>query len=140
MSFGDNIFPAGTTATIKDEPSGSATALVGLKSIGGNESTIAFGDITGLGDTTLKKRPARIDPGTCTLTFFLDDTSGQLATLKGKRDSKQKVTVTINLPGTFDDVTPLLPPITGYLSTVGNPEVAAGDEALTYTIGIQVTA
>jgi hypothetical protein len=138
----DIVFPAGTTATIKDEPSGSPTALSNLRSIGGNESTIAFGDITALSDSTLKKRPARIDPGTLTLTFLLDDTaagSNQVATLKTKRDSKQKVTLSVNLPGSWDDSTALIS-YTGYLSSVGYPEIAMGDEPLTYTVGLQVTA
>lgn len=138
----DIVFATGTTATIKDEPSGTATALDNLISIGGNESVIAFGDITALADGTLKKRPARIDPGTVQFTFFLDDTvtaTNQLTTLKGKRDSKQKVTIAVDLPGSIDTTTKIIS-YTGYLSSVGNPEVAASDEALRYTVGLQVTA
>lgn len=138
----DPVFPAGTTATIKDEPSGSPTTLTKLRSIGGNESTIAFGDVTDLSDSTLKKRPSRIDPGSLVLTFVLDDTaaaSNQVTTLMAKRDAKQQVTIVVNLPGSWDDATPLIT-YTGYLSSVGLPEITMGDEPLTYTVGLQKTA
>ena len=136
------ILPAGSSATIKEEPSGSATALSNLKMVGGNDGTMSFADITALADTTLKKFPSRLDPGTVQLTFFLDDTApatNQITDLKSKRDAKTKVTIAVNLPGTFDDTTKIIT-YTGYIATVSNPEVGAADDALQYTVTLQVSA
>lgn len=136
------LLPVGTTATLKDEPSGSPAALTNLRGVGGNEGTMSFADVTALADSTLKRLPARLDPGTVQITFYLDDTAvatNQLAALKAKRDAKQKVTVAVNLPGSFDDASTLIS-YTGYIATVSNPEIMAGDDALTYTITIQISA
>jgi hypothetical protein len=136
------VLPAGTSATIKDEPSGSPTALDNLKTIGGNDGTMAFADVTALADSTLKKLPSRLDPGTVQLTFYLDDTApatNQINGLKTKRDAKTKVTIAVNLPGAFDDSTKIIT-YTGYIATVSNPEIGSTDDALQYSVTLQVSA
>ena len=137
---GDLILPAGTTATYTIG-AGTATTANYLKSVGANEATTAMADVTALADTVLKKKPARVDPGTTDFTFFLDNTAvatNQLNTFKSARDNKSKVVFTINLPDPFDDTTTWIS-YTGYISSISQPEVAAGDEPLTYTVGLQVS-
>lgn len=136
------ILPAGTTATIADLPSGSPTSLANLKTIGGNDATMAFADVTALADSELKRLPSRIDPGTVQFTFFLDDTAtatNQLTTLRGKQTAKTKVRIAVDLPGAIDATTKIIQ-YDGYISTVGSPEVGSTDDALQYTVTLQVSS
>ena len=136
------ILSAGTTATIADLPSGSPTSLDNLKTIGGNDATMAFADVTALADSTLKRLPSRIDPGTVQFTFFLDDTAtatNQLKTLRDKQSAKTKVRIAVDLPGAIDATTKIIQ-YDGYIATIGSPEVGATDDALQYTVTLQVSS
>jgi len=139
--MGEPVFSSGATATLKDEPSGTPVTLNNIKTISGNDAVIAFGDVTTIDLLKLKKRPNRDDPGTITLTFLLTDdaiATNQMVTLRTKRTNRQKVTLTVNLPGSWDDGSSIIS-YTGYLSSFGQPEISVSDEALTYTVGLQVT-
>jgi len=136
------VLPAGSTASVATLTSGSpgaATAISNLISIGGLTLTKNMADVTGLSDTKIQRLPARVDEGTVQLTIFLDDTttaSNQYTSLKNRLTGGTHTRITINLPGaTIDDMYIY----DGYVTEVGNPEIAAGDEALRYTVTLQIS-
>lgn len=140
----DNVvFAAGTTATYKNNgTAGAGTALDGLISIGGNSKTRTDTDITDLSGLVIRKRPVRTDPGTVAFNFLVKDTApatNQWTTLSALVDAGTLVDVTVNLPGTFDNTTPLFPTFTGYLKEITTPEIATGDDRLSYTVTMQQT-
>jgi hypothetical protein len=137
---GDIQLPAGTTvqATIG---TGTATAVSNLKSIGSNEAARAMADVTGLSDTAIKRKPARKDPGTVEFVIYVDNTApatNSYTTWTAARDAGSKTTLAVNLPDSFDDSTPLFS-YTGYVASVTTPEIAAGDDALTFSVNLQVS-
>ena len=132
--MGNILLATGTTATIGPRGGSSPATISYLKSIGGNTQTTATADVSGLADTTLVKAPARLDPGAIQLTLFLDSTtsaSNQFTTFKGYQTGKTAVTVTITLPGSIVDT---FEQFSGYITEMTTPELAAGDDALTYTM------
>lgn len=145
------IFPAGTTATLQywltadtTTATGTSVTLANIKTITSNEGTLGFGDVTPVGTTgKLIKRPSkREEPGTFSITFFLDDTTtatNQYKILKDRKNTYLRNTVTVNLPGSFDDTTSPLDPLVGFISGITTPEISQSDEALTYTVNFQVT-
>lgn len=147
----DIVFPAGTTATLQywltadtSTASGTSVSLANVKTITANESTLGFGDVTPVSTSgKLIKRPSkREEPGTFSITFFLDDTTtatNQYKVLKDRKATYLRNTVTVNLPGSFDDTTSPLDPLVGYISGITTPEVSQSDEGLTYTVNFQVT-
>jgi hypothetical protein len=140
----DNVvFAAGTTATYKNPTStGTAVALDGLISIGANPKTRTDTDITELSGLILRKRPVRTDPGTVSLTFNMKDTApstNQFTVLSALVDAGTLIDVIVNLPGTFDNTTQLIPVLTGYLKDITTPEIATGDDKLTYSVTLQQT-
>jgi hypothetical protein len=131
------VVPAGSTATIKVLTAGSAgtaSDLTNLKSVGGSTVTRSMADVTALADTTLQRIPSRNDRGTLQLTFFLTDTAtatNQITDLKTKLTSGTHCRINVNLPGsTIDDMFQY----DGYITEVGEPEIGASDDALTYTV------
>lgn len=147
----DVVFPAGTTATLQywlttdtASASGTSVSLANIKTITANEGTLGFGDVTPVGTTgKLIKRPSkREEPGTFSITFFLDDTTtatNQYKVLKDRKATYLRNTVTVNLPGSFDDTTSPLDSLVGFISGITTPEISQSDEALTYTVNFQVT-
>ena len=147
----DVIFPAGTTASLQywlaadtTTATGTSVTLANVKTISANEGTLGFGDISAVDRTgLLPKRPSkRIEPGTFYITFFLDDTTtatNQYKVLKDRRLTYLRNTVTLNLPGSFDDSTSPLDSLVGFISGLTTPEISQSDEALTYTVNFQVT-
>lgn len=137
--MGSILLSTGTSATIGPRGGSSPSQVSFLKSIGGNEQITSMSDVSALLDGTLVKAPNRLDPGTIQLTLFLDSTAGgsnQWTTLKGYQTNKTAVTITLTLPGS---ITGIIPPFSGYVSGVTTPEMAAGDDAMTYTITITLS-
>lgn len=136
------VLPAGSTASVATLTAGSpgaATAISNLISIGGLTLTKNMADVTGLSDTKIQRLPSRVDEGTVQLTIFLDDTataSNQYTSLKGRLTGGTHTRITINLPGSGIDDMYIYD---GYVTEVGNPEIAAGDEALRYTVTLQIS-
>lgn len=134
------LIAVGSSATIDNAGGSTPTNLTNLISIGGNTATMSMADVSGVADSTLAKLPARIDPGTVQLTFFLDDTAtatNQLTALKTRMTGKTKSVIVVNLPGTTVDT---LLTWTGYITEVTTPEVGASDDAMRYTVTLTVSA
>lgn len=134
------LIAVGSSATIDNFGGSTPTNLTNLISIGGNTSTMSMADVSGVADSTLAKLPARIDPGTVQLTFFLDDTAtatNQLTALKTRMTGKTKSVIAVNLPGSSVDT---LLTWTGYITEVTTPEVGASDDAMRYTVTLTVSA
>lgn len=127
--------PTGTTATLAVN-GGSASALTKLKSIGGNTRTTNFADITALADTEIQRIPSRIDPGTVQITGYVNYTTDNYATFKTAQDNHHVVSLAIDLPGSASPS----PTFVGYVSDVSTPEIAAGDDGLTFTATIQISS
>jgi hypothetical protein len=147
----DVVFPAGTTATLQywlaadtTTATGTSVTLANVKTITANEGTLGFGDITPVATTgKMIKRPSkREEPGTFSITFFLDDTTtatNQYKVLKDRKNTYLRNTITVNLPGSFDDSTSPVDSLVGFVSGITTPEISQSDEALTYTVNFQVT-
>jgi hypothetical protein len=141
------VLAIGATATIatvtisgSTETTGTPTALANLISVGPNSATIATSDQTGLADATLVKYPARIDPGTVQLEFFLDDTgtsTNQLTLFRARLTGKTKSVVAVDFTGTTIDT---LITYTGYITDVTSPNVAAGDDTLKYQVTMTISS
>jgi len=125
------VFAVGTRASYQAYDNagaltGTATTFLNLRGIGAGSKTRTVADVTSIQDTNIKRRPAKRDPGTVSLTLGL---------------------IAIDLPGVFDDatttpsVTSALYTFDGFISSISTPEISAGsDEMLTYTVEIQRTA
>lgn len=134
------LIAVGSSATIDNAGGSTPTNLTNLISIGGNTATMSMADVSGVADSTLARLPARIDPGTVQLTFFLDDTAtatNQLTALKTRMTGKTKSVIAVNLPGSSVDT---LLTWTGYITEVTTPEVGASDDAMRYTVTLTVSA
>lgn len=140
LAAGASASIATITASGGIETTGSASSLTNLVSIGSTSATAATSDQTGLSDTTLVKYPARIDPGTVQLEFFLDDTAtatNQLTAFRSKLTGKTKCVVTVDFSGTAIDT---LLSYTGYVTDVTTPNIAAGDDTLKYTVTLTISS
>jgi hypothetical protein len=139
------VLPLGTTVTLTPA-TGSAITLNAL-SVTGTTRSVAMADVTALSDYILKKLPSRVDPGTVQFEVYLDDTATASNSLKTLRDWQatvtgssigyNSVTLSINFPGSTIDA---LVSYQGYIMEVTEPSVAVGDEALRFSVTIQVTA
>jgi hypothetical protein len=139
------VLPLGTTVTLTPA-TGTAITLNAL-SVTGTTRSVAMADVTALSDYILKKLPSRVDPGTVQFEVFLEDTATATNTLKTLRDWQatvtgssigyNSVTLSINFPGSTIDA---LVSYQGYIMEVTEPSVAVGDEALRFSVTIQVTA
>lgn len=136
------VLPAGSTvtyATLTSGVPGGTTTISNVVSVGGGAYTKNTADVTGLADTTIQRLPARGDSGTVQLTIFLDDTAtatNQYTVLKGRMTSGTHTRISVNLPGaTIDD----LQPYDGYITEVTTPEIASSDDALRYTVTLQLS-
>lgn len=139
------VLPLGTTATLTPA-SGSAITLKAI-SVTGATRSVAMADITALSDYVIKRLPSRVDPGTVQFELYLDDTAtatNDLKTLKdwqatvtGSSIGYNSVTLALNFPGSAIDS---LISYQGYIMEVTDPTVSAGDEALRFTVTMQVTA
>ena len=139
------VLPLGTTVTLTPA-TGTAITLNAL-SVTGTTRSVAMADVTALSDYILKKLPSRVDPGTVQFEVYLDDTATATNSLKTLRDWQatvtgssigyNSVTLSINFPGSTID---LLVSYQGYIMEVTEPSVAVGDEALRFSVTIQVTA
>jgi len=106
--------------------------------------------VTSIQDTDIKRRPAKRDPGTVTLTLGLMDTAkatNEWTVLEGFWKNGTMLQVAIDLPGTFDDATttptttPAMYSFDGFIVSISTPEISAGsDDMLTYTVEMQRTA
>jgi hypothetical protein len=125
---------------------GTAITLNAL-SVTGTTRSVAMADVTALSDYILKKLPSRVDPGTVQFEVYLDDTATASNTLKTLRDWQatvtgssigyNSVTLSINFPGSTIDA---LVSYQGYIMEVTEPSVSVGDEALRFSVTIQVTS
>jgi hypothetical protein len=141
------LFSTGTTAKLAEQagdgtfPAG--TDLPNLRSITGNTVTMSFSEVTALSDKRIRRRPARLDPGTVSLSFTATDKTvadNQLTTLRAKMEGKKRYKITVDIQGAdsvFDDTTPLIS-FEGYFSSVGTPSINIDDNVLTYEVGFQV--
>ena len=139
------VLPLGTTVTLTPA-TGTAITLNAL-SVTGSTRSVAMADVTALSDYILKKLPSRVDPGTVQFEVYLDDTATATNSLKTLRDWQatvtgssigyNSVTLSINFPGSTIDA---LISYQGYISEVTEPSVSVGDEALRFSVTIQVTA
>jgi len=139
------VLPLGTTVTLTPA-TGTAITLNAL-SVTGTTRSVAMADVTALSDYILKKLPSRVDPGTVQFEVYLDDTATATNHLKTLRDWQatvtgssigyNSVTLSINFPGSTIDA---LVSYQGYISEVTEPSVSVGDEALRFSVTIQVTS
>ena len=139
------VLPLGTTVTLTPA-TGTAITLNAL-SVTGTTRSVAMADVTALSDYILKKLPSRVDPGTVQFEVYLDDTATATKSLKTLRDWQatvtgssigyNSVTLSINFPGSTID---LLVSYQGFIMEVTEPSVSVGDEALRFSVTIQVTA
>ena len=139
------VLPLGTTVTLTPA-TGTAITLNAL-SVTGTTRSVAMADVTALSDYILKKLPSRVDPGTVQFEVYLDDTATASNTLKTLRDWQatvtgssigyNSVTLSINFPGSTIDA---LVSYQGYIMEVTEPSVSVGDEALRFSVTIQVTS
>ena len=139
------VLPLGTTVTLTPA-TGTAITLNAL-SVTGSTRSVAMADVTALSDYILKKLPSRVDPGTVQFEVYLDDTATASNSLKTLRDWQatvtgssigyNSVTLSINFPGSTIDA---LVSYQGYIMEVTEPSVSVGDEALRFSVTIQVTA
>ena len=139
------VLPLGTTVTLTPA-TGTAITLNAL-SVTGTTRSVAMADVTALSDYILKKLPSRVDPGTVQFEVYLDDTATATNSLKTLRDWQatvtgssigyNSVTLSINFPGSTIDA---LVSYQGFIMEVTEPSVSVGDEALRFSVTIQVTA
>lgn len=139
------VLPLGTTVTLT--PATGVAITLNALSVTGTTRSVAMADVTALSDYILKKLPSRVDPGTVQFEVYLDDTATATNSLKTLRDWQatvtgssigyNSVTLSINFPGSTIDA---LVSYQGYIMEVTEPSVAVGDEALRFSVTIQVTA
>lgn len=139
----DPLFPHGTTATIKDEPSGTATSLVNLIDIGARTRTKPMARVDGLGDTEEKFKPiSKSNLGEVQFVFQFDDetiATNQFKLLETRWTNSQLVTISPNYPGAFDNTTKLVE-YKGYIMNI--EEQGANRDAtdpMRYTVTLKVT-
>lgn len=140
----DVVFPQGTTVEMATQATGgtwgTATPLPNLRSLNGNTRTMSFSDTTSLSDNRIRRRPARMDYGTLSMEFALVDdptATNQLKTLRDALEARQRHKLTVKLPGTFDDTTPLIE-YEGFFSSVSTPDVRIDDNLMSYSVTFQV--
>lgn len=137
-----NVLGPGSTAayaTLSSSTVGTTAALNGLISIAANARSTTFADVTALSDTKMQRVPVRNDPGTVQFTLYLDDTataSNLLTLLDTRRTSKVHTRVTVDLGGANIDTIAVYD---GYISEIGYPDIGATDEALRYTVTLQLS-
>lgn len=133
------VLPAGSSLVATYSGTGSPLT-VNVVSITGATKSTAMAETTLLSDTSLKRIPSRIDPGTVSFECYLDDTataSNHLTYLKTCQTGKTSVALAVGLAGTsVDDLLAW----SGYISEVTDPTIALGDDVLRFTITLQVTA
>ena len=133
------VLPAGSTMTATYTGTGSPITL-NLTSITGATKSTAMAEITLLSESTLKRIPSRLDPGTVQFECYLDDTasaSNHITYLKTCQTDKKSVVLAVGFPGTtVDDLLAW----TGYISEVTDPQIALGDDVLRFSVTLQVTA
>jgi len=149
------VFAVGTKASYQAYDNtgaltGTATNFLNLRGIGAGSKTRTIADVTSIQDTNIKRRPAKRDPGTVTLTLGLTDVAkatNEWTVLEKFWSDGTMLQIAIDLPGSFDDAatTPTASPamytFDGFISSISTPEISAGsDEMLTYTVEIQRTA
>lgn len=139
----DPLFAQGTTATIKDEPSGTATTLLNLIDIGGRSRTKPTARVDGLSDTEEKfKVISKANLGELQLVFQFDDdaiATNQFKLLETRWTNNQLVTVSPNYPGAFDNTTKLVE-YKGYITNI--EEQGASRDAtdpMRYTVTLKLT-
>lgn len=137
------LFPAGTTATLADLPAGTPTGISGLKALGENTKEMKLGNVQGLADVQVIEVPTGvIEPGEIEVTVFLDDTAPTTnfwTVIDTKTGSGQKVSLQVDLPGSFDATTKLIPAIQGYIKTRTTPAIEVGDDALSFKFNIRAS-
>ena len=149
------VFAVGTKATYQAYDNtgaltGTATQFGNLRGIGAGTKTRTVADVTSIQDADIKRRPAKRDPGTVSLTLGLMDTAkatNEWTVLEGFWKNGTMLQVAIDLPGTFDDATttptttPAMYSFDGFIVSISTPEISAGsDDMLTYTVEMQRTA
>lgn len=138
----DPIFAIGTTATIKEMPSGTPETLVNLRGITPYSAPLNFGNVTELADGEMISKPGRAVPGEITLSFTMTDetiATNQLTTLRTKKAGKKLYELTIDAPGAFDATTkPFV--VKGYIKDVIDPAFDMVDEPMVYQMVFKVSA
>ena len=129
---------------------GAAVQFMNLRGIGAGTKTRTVADVTSIQDLDMKRRPAKRDPGTVSLTLGVLDTdkkTNEWTILEKYWSDGTMLQIAIDLAGTFDDATttpsasPALYTFNGFITSISTPEISAGsDEMLTYTVEMQRTA
>lgn len=148
------VFATGTVATHQAYDAtgaltGTAKNFANLRGIGAGTKTRTIADVTSIQDVDMKRRPAKRDPGTVTLTLGLTDeakATNEWTILEGYWSNGTMLEIAVNLPGTFDDptttpaVTPAMYTFSGFIVSISTPEISAtSDDMLTYTVEMQRT-
>jgi hypothetical protein len=148
------VFAVGTKASYQAYDAtgvltGTAATFLNLRGIGAGSKTRTIADVTSIQDTNIKRRPAKRDPGTVSLTLGLTDVTkatNEWTVLEKYWNDGTMLQIAIDLPGTFDDAgtaptSSAMYTFDGFISSISTPEISAGsDEMLTYTVEIQRTA
>jgi hypothetical protein len=133
------VLPAGVSATLTDV-GGANSITLNVTSITGATQSMAMAEITLLSESTLKRIPSRLDPGTVQFECYLDDTatvSNHLTTIKTRQTAKTATVLNLDFPGTTIDA---IMDYTGYIMEVTDPQIALGDDVLRFSVTMQVTA
>jgi hypothetical protein len=133
------VLPAGVSATLTDV-GGANSITLNVVSITGATQSMAMAEVTALSDTTLKRLPSRLDPGTVSFECYLDDTataSNHLTTIKTRQTAKTATVLNLDFPGTTIDA---IMDYTGYVMEVTDPTIALGDDVLRFTVTMQITS
>jgi hypothetical protein len=133
------IFALGTTVLWRTYSGGSFGAganFTNLVSFTGVPKTRQMNRKDGVSDLAVIKKPGKVEFGTCTLTFNLDDTtiaSNQYKTISDAIDTGALHRLEVNAPGSFDDTTKLLA-FEGYFAGITPPDFTRDDGVVTYTV------
>lgn len=133
------VLPAGVSAVLTDVGGANSNSLNVVSITGATQST-AMAEVTALSDTTLKRIPSRLDPGTVSFECLLDDTAtatNVLTVIKTRQTSKTMTVLNLDFPGTTIDA---IMDYTGYISEVTDPTIALGDDVLRFTVTMQITS
>jgi hypothetical protein len=148
------VFAQGTVCRFnKYQPdgtiTGTGTKFVSLKGISAGAMTRTISDTTTIESTQIKRRPARMDPGTVTLTLGLVDkiaAQNEFTVLKDAFTAGSMLKIEIDLAGTWDDALPGPPAVdglftfSGFISSLSTPPIdSKSDNQLEYEVIIQRT-
>ena len=146
------VFPTGSKVSFQayDQAgvlTGTPANFLALKGTAASAMTRSVVDVTTIMDTEIKRRPGRLDPGTCTLTLGLMDVpaaTNEWTVLKKFFTDGTILHIVYDIPGTFDEVAGTPPKhmfeYDGFISSHAIPAIDGKSEAqMEYEIIIQKT-